>query len=98
MGVARRVMMQLAEKVKSKQATREPRGHRPLTSTSSMFIRRSPRLSAGYLHVLQALHGSHVLGAFECPRIRAADLAHAALHLVNGLIFVIFQPLPKTLF
>ena len=51
-------------------------------------------LSAGYQHVLQALHGSHVLGALEGSWIGAAELAHAALHLLHRFIFVIFHPLP----
>ena len=49
--------------------------------------------SAGCEHVLQALDGSHVLGALEGSWIGAAELAHAALHLLHGFIFVLFHPL-----
>src|ERR1019366_5449858 len=49
---------------------------------------RQSTVGSSYLeHVLQPLHGSHVLGALESPRIGAAELAHAALHLVYRLIF-----------
>ena len=58
----------------------------------------SPCLSAGYQHLLHAFYRSHVLSAFEGSRIGAADLAHAALHLANRLIFVIFHPLSNTVF
>ena len=44
------------------------------------------------IHVLQAFDGAHVLGAFEGLRIRAAELAHAALNLQHRFIFVIFKP------
>ena len=55
-------------------------------------------LAAALEHVLQSLYRPHVLGAFESSGIGAAELAHAALHLLHRLIFVIFHPLLNALF
>ena len=66
-----------------------------LTGSSIRRSRDLQCLSSRYQHVLQTLDGSHVLGALEGSRIGAAELAHAALHLVHGFIFVSFHPLPN---
>src|SRR6516162_5673647 len=58
----------------------------------------SLRFSAGYEHVLQVFYSSRVLSAFEGSRIRTAQLAHAALHLTNGVVLVVLHPFPKTAF
>ena len=52
---------------------------------------------AGLHDVLNSFHGAHVLGAFESGRIGASHLAHAALHLLDGFIFVRFHPLANAL-
>src|ERR1019366_7453185 len=69
-----------------------------LTASSIRRSRDLQCLSSGYQHVLHTLDGSHVLGTLEGSRIGAAELAHAALHLVHGFIFVAFHPLPNALF
>src|SRR6266508_1205492 len=48
--------------------------------------------------ILDAFDRAHVLGAFECRWIGAAQLAHAALHLTDGLIFMVRHPLLKLAF
>jgi hypothetical protein len=55
-------------------------------------------LAAALEHVLQSLYRPHVLGAFESSGIGAAELAHAALHLLHGFVFVFVHPLQNALF
>ena len=47
------------------------------------------------MKVLHAFHGAHVLGAFEGAGIGAFELAHAAAHLRNRFIFVLFHPVAE---
>jgi hypothetical protein len=48
--------------------------------------------------MLQALDRPHVLRAFERARIGAALLAHAALHLMHGFVFVPLHPISEAAF
>src|SRR5271166_1813279 len=68
----------------------------PSLATSTMPIESSAASLSHcffqHLDVLQPFDGSHILGAFEGSRIGAAELAHAALHLLHRLIFVLFHP------
>jgi hypothetical protein len=45
--------------------------------------------------MLHAFYGAHVLSALEGSGIGATDLAHAALHLSDGFVFVLFHPLAQ---
>jgi hypothetical protein len=47
--------------------------------------------------MLQAFDGTHVLRALKGLRVRAAELAHAALHLLNGFVVVTLHPLDDAL-
>lgn len=47
--------------------------------------------------MLQAFDGAHVLRALEGSGIGATKLAHAALHLVYGFVFVFFHPFRDSL-
>jgi hypothetical protein len=46
-----------------------------------------------HVDVGHAFHGAHVLGTLEGAGIGAAELAHAALHLLHGFVLVLFHPL-----
>src|SRR5438270_14024966 len=45
------------------------------------------------MNMLHAFHCAHVLSTFERRWIRAFLLAHAALHLPDGFVFVLLHPL-----
>ena len=47
------------------------------------------------MNVLHAFDRAHVLSTFERRWIRAFLLAHAALHLPDGFVFVLFHPLAQ---
>src|SRR6516162_7164992 len=49
-------------------------------------------------HVLNPLHRPHVVGALKRARIGTTDLAHAALQLLHGFVFVVLHPLFDPLF
>lgn len=57
---------------------------------------KSPGLAAGDHNVLNALDRLHVLCTLEGRWIGAADLTHAALHLLDRFVFVLFHPLPHS--
>jgi len=50
------------------------------------------------LYVSEIFHCAHVLGALKGARVRAADLAHAALHLTHRVIFMALHPLDHPAF
>src|SRR5581483_11520395 len=56
-----------------------------------------PGFPAGNHHVLHALHRAHVLRPLERSGVRAAQLAHAALHLLNRFILVLVHPFQNAL-
>jgi hypothetical protein len=50
------------------------------------------------MNMLHAFDGTRVLGPLERARIGAADLAHAALHLRDRFVLVLFHPVAKFVF
>src|ERR1041384_7373899 len=57
--------------------------------SDSGFLLGLPLTPSCHMNVLHAFYGAHVLGALERSRIGAALLAHAALHLLDGFVFVL---------
>ena len=55
-----------------------------------------PRLAPScHVDMLHAFDGTHVLRTFEGAGIGAAELAHAALHLLHRFVFVLFHPVAQ---
>src|SRR6266702_3145829 len=71
-----------------------PKTARALSQTLSPSV-SSPSPPACHVNMLHAFHGAHVLRALEGPRIRASQLAHAALHLHDGFVLVLLHPVAQ---
>ena len=54
--------------------------------------KNSPGFAAGDHYVLHTLNRFHVLRALESGWVRAANLAHAAFHLLNRVVFMFLHP------
>src|SRR5437867_612731 len=64
----------------------------------SLVIYHLTSLTEAFSEAAGGEDGAHVLGPLECGGIGALCLAHAPLHLLDGLIFVLFHPPAHLLF
>src|SRR5206468_6510642 len=69
----------------------------PAAPTPPLVLAQSllPSSPSCRMNMLHAFDRAHVLSTFERRWIRTLLLAHAALHLPDGFVFVLFHPLAQ---
>ena len=64
----------------------------PRTSIFGDYLKRPSALGLFLREIVERVEHFHVVGPLECARLSHRFLTHAALHLRDRLIFVLFHP------